>query len=152
LPLLFLENLTNLDLFSLNKYIVHVEIRFSRSRYCQINKSGLLLTPGFNSGLIWRFVVKIVLRNPDLVLPQDNLECLQSIKKKMTSYRCHLKWLFDVLKNHWFQLLQKPFISMILKNLHKKTLSIMAGYLIFQIFYKYWNWLIESIENHGYES
>jgi hypothetical protein len=41
---------------------------------------------------------------------------------------------------------------MILKNLHKKTLSIMAGCLIFQIFDKYQNWLIESIENHGYES
>jgi hypothetical protein len=34
----------------------------------------------------------------------------------------------------------------------QKTLSIMAGYLIFQIFYEYRNWLIESIENHGYES
>ncbi len=72
----------------------------------------------------------------------------------MTSYQCHLKWLFHVLKNHRFQLLQKPFISMILKNLHKKPPSAlkMAGYLIFQIFDEYRNWLIESIENHGYES
>jgi hypothetical protein len=70
----------------------------------------------------------------------------------MTSYQCHLKWLFDILKNHRFQLLQKPFISMILKNLHKKPSSIMAGYLIFQISDKYRNWLIEFIENHGYES
>jgi hypothetical protein len=41
---------------------------------------------------------------------------------------------------------------MILKNLHKKPSSIMAGYLIFQISDKYRNWLIEFIENHGYES
>jgi hypothetical protein len=43
---------------------------------------------------------------------------------------------------------------MILKNLHKKPPSAlkMAGYLIFQIFDEYRNWLIESIENHGYES
>ncbi len=41
---------------------------------------------------------------------------------------------------------------MIFKEPPQKTLSIVAGYLIFQIFDKYQNWLIEFIENHGYES
>jgi hypothetical protein len=46
--------------------------------------------------------------------------------------------------------LQEPFIFYFL--FFERTLSIMAGYSIFQISDKYQNWLIEFIENHGYES